>query len=236
MWTRARLVDYGTGHVTARYHVRRDWSPDSWSRDEARDRERSTVRALRMCRERIMVLGADAIVTLTYRENLEDLSVSREHMRLFVAHVRRHIPGWKFVGVAERQKRGCVHWHLAVRGWQDVRLLRMLWHVVISRGGYDGNIHVKAVRTPASACYIAKYLAKGWGEDDRPRYGHHYMVSRGLHAEVVDYDHDFALSADQALAWCAELLTARGYTPRARWVSHPYAGNGGGWRSWEGAW
>jgi len=236
MWSRARVVDYGSGHVTVRYHVVHESNRESWSRDAERDRERSTARAVRNCRDRILVLGCDRILTLTYRQNLEDLNVSREHLRMFVAKVRRAKPGWKFVGVAERQKRGAVHWHLALCGFVDVVMLRAFWSEVIGRGGYDGNIDIKAVRTPASACYIAKYLGKGFDERERPRYGHHYIVSRGLHVEVMEVDHDRALTANEALAWCAGLLEQRGLRAFGEWRARPYPAEGGGWRSWEGSW
>jgi len=236
MWTRARLVDYGSGHVSVRYYVVHESNREQWSRDAARDRERSTARAVRNCRDRIMVLGATAIVTLTYRQNLEDLNVSREHLRMFVAKVRRAKPGWKFVGVAERQKRGAIHWHLAVKGWQDISLLRSSWSEVIGRGGFDGNIDVRAVRSVASAAYIAKYLGKGLDEDERPRYGHHYMVSRGLQVEVVDVDNDRALCAGEASEWSAGLLVERGLRAYGKWHARPYPAEAGGWRSWEGSW
>jgi hypothetical protein len=72
-----------------------------------------------------------------------------------------------YIAVAERQARGAWHWHLAVRGRQDVGMLRASWRRVVG----DGNIDVAAAPAARQAAplalvrYLGKYLAKGFAED-----------------------------------------------------------------------
>ena len=47
-----------------------------------------------------------------------------------------------FVAVLECQQRGAIHPHLAVRGFQDVRLLRRCWYKIVGNG--QGQVNVRA--------------------------------------------------------------------------------------------
>jgi hypothetical protein len=46
-----------------------------------------------------------------------------------------------YVAVLERQQRGALHPHLAVKGFQDVRLLRRCWYKIVGNG--QGQVNVK---------------------------------------------------------------------------------------------
>lgn len=194
--------------------------------DEALRTER---RAKRKCRERVLMLGADHLLTLTYRDNLESLPVSKHHIRQFIDRVRETVPQWKLVAAAERQKRGAIHWHCAVKGYQNVQLLRALWQRVI--WPYEGNIDVKRFEGRSSTDigrYIAKYIGKGFG-DERPRYGHHYVTSRGLTVEEV-FSFRSCYDAAEIQAWVVELLLSMGASSYALWVAENALSAGG--RSW----
>lgn len=129
------------------------------------DREASVARAVRRAkaevRRKVMAAGLNYLLTLTWRENMQDAAEADRAFRRFVVLVQRHIPGWKYVAVRERQKRGAWHWHVAVEGWQDVVLLRRLWREVVG----DGNIDVSRSRRgkwkrSSLASYLAKYITK----------------------------------------------------------------------------
>jgi hypothetical protein len=73
---------------------------------------------------------------------------------------------WQYVAVAEEQKRGAWHWHLAVCGRQDVALLRASWRHVVGEGNIDVSAPGAKGRNDALALvrYLGKYLAKGFDE------------------------------------------------------------------------
>ncbi len=82
------------------------------------------------------------MLTLTYRENVTDFDLACNHLSKFVRIVKGKLPGWIYIAVAEQQQRGAWHWHMAVRGRQDVDTLRACWQHVVG----EGNIDVAAPR------------------------------------------------------------------------------------------
>jgi hypothetical protein len=69
---------------------------------------------------------------------------AEEDLRQFLKLVRERYPEYPYVAVWERQKRGAIHWHLGVPGFQDVRFLRSCWLQVVGEG--YGNIDVRGPR------------------------------------------------------------------------------------------
>lgn len=144
--------------------------PTKSSRGTSEQAEQNRDRAVRRARSRlrhlILATRSDHLLTLTYRRNVTDFELACTHLNKFVRIVRARKPGWTYIAVAERQSRGAWHWHLAVRGRQDVGLLRASWHRVAG----DGNIDVAAPKTSrhvgslALVKYLGKYLAKGFSE------------------------------------------------------------------------
>lgn len=125
--------------------------------------DRSSRRAKSKARKLAMTLQVDRILTLTYRENITDIDTSSKYFVRFIKLVHKYYPNFKYVAVAEKQKRGAWHYHIAVTGWQDVGFLRKTWRSLV-----DGNIDVTSPRTKgdkAQACcmvvgYITKYMKK----------------------------------------------------------------------------
>ena len=148
-------------------------------------RELNEMRAGRRARSRLRQLilsaNADHLLTLTYRENVTDFKQSCKDLSRFIRAVRTHLPGWVFVAVPEKQKRGAWHWHLAVVGRQDVVLLRKLWLRVVGEGNIDVEPPKRGVnRRLAIVKYLGKYLAKGFEEGHRELNGHRYRASHGI--------------------------------------------------------
>lgn len=206
--------------------------------DPERDAERTFIRAREKLKWRCIALRADHLLTLTYRQNVADLEESRKHLRLFWKLVKRNIDGFRFVGVAERQERGAVHWHLGLHGFHDVALLRRIWSGVIAVDGYDGNIDIQFFHGKSSeriGSYISKYLFKGFEaslEGERPRYSHYYVTSRGLVFETLTF-HAFGYSDGEIAGFCESLLTSEGARVRTRWrMRGGELVQSGGLRSW----
>lgn len=143
--------------------------------------EDSRLRAKGAVRRRLLTVGADHLLTLTYRENITDLARAEEDLRQFLRLVRERYAEFPYVAVWERQKRGAIHWHLGVPGFQDVRFLRRCWLDVVGDG--NGNIDVRGPHGDQPSCaslarYIAKYILKG--QEDRRRGQHRYRCCVGI--------------------------------------------------------
>jgi hypothetical protein len=84
-----------------------------------------------------------------------------------------------YVAVLECQKRGAIHPHLAVRGFQDIRLLRRCWYKIVGKA--QGQVNVKGPRPGTSpvklARYLSKYISKDIDTQPRQFEEHRYFCS-----------------------------------------------------------
>jgi hypothetical protein len=167
-------------------------------------------RAVRRARQSVRHLvkegGFDRLFTMTYRENMEDRERAKADLKAFVRLARKVVGDWPYVCVLEKQDRGAYHFHCAVRGYQQIKLLRACWHqvlgvkgsvkamrergVVLARGeDSPGNVNI---RPPADARrgsdrewkpdrlagYMCKYMAKTFSESDAEK--HRYLHSKDI--------------------------------------------------------
>lgn len=146
---------------------------------EQKNRERAAKRARANVRRLSKVMGADALMTLTYRANQTDLSLCKKHLKEFVRRLYRHIPEFQGIAAFEQQKRGAWHVHIAVKRVQksvmrqgvpvkSFDLLRSVWRSVV--GDLEGTVNMRnsyrsGQRSAAQiAGYISKYISKAFGE------------------------------------------------------------------------
>ncbi|EEF26745.1 conserved hypothetical protein [Ricinus communis] len=150
------------------------------NRDENEDR--SVRRARSRLRKLILSSQADHLLTLTYRENMTDFEQASADLNKFVRIVKSKLPGWIYIAVAEQQKRGAWHWHMAVRGRQDVELLRESWRHVVGEGNIDVNPPKGKGkdRLLGLVKYLGKYLAKGFQEGNRELNARRFRASLGI--------------------------------------------------------
>lgn len=138
---------------------------------------KSGQRAKRRCRWKIKLAGFNEMLTITYRENQQDLALCRKHFAAWLRKMRRAIPGFRAVWGFERQERGAWHVHVATdrlpyrlqfRGAKVLswKVGTALWRDVVGPnnglcfvGGKDGRFN--RYRSPAKiAGYVSKYLTK----------------------------------------------------------------------------
>lgn len=182
---KAVLRDYGGGFCEAGWSFVSNLKPFKSARGQSERRtvheDRAVRRARSQLRQKILSLKADHLLSLTYRENVVDFEQADKDFKAFVRLVRKHRPDWAFVAVAERQERGAWHWHLAVVGRQDVKLLRHLWRSVVGEGNIDVQKPPSGMdRRLALVKYLGKYLAKGFTEGDRQLNRHRFRASLGI--------------------------------------------------------
>lgn len=183
---RAILRDYGEGLAEIGWSFIGNRKPDRAGKGDSEDKSEHQLRAARRARSRLRQLilsaGCNHLLTLTYRENVTDFKQSSQDLSRFVRKVKREIPGWVYVAVPEKQKRGAWHWHMAVIGRQDVDLLRECWRSVVG----EGNIDVQPPRRGKKNCrmgivaYLSKYLTKGFAGESRELNGHRYRATLGI--------------------------------------------------------
>lgn len=155
-----------------------DWVPSTTCERDLLDRaaankERSARRARTQVRRLIKSKNLDTMLTLTYKENVEDRARMARDFDVFMKRIRRIFPDFQYVCVFERQKRGAWHAHMAVQRVQShylhrgvlvksYDLLRAVWRAVVG----EGNVDISKARRHSQrniaklAGYLSKYLSK----------------------------------------------------------------------------
>jgi hypothetical protein len=135
--------------------------------------EFSRRRARKVCRERIWMLRADRMLTLTKRGKFLDTDEAWAAWKAFCRLARKFWgERWQFVVVPELHREGGYHLHVALNGFFDVGMLRRIWSKALGGTGHEsgadtrGNVDLTgAVASPRSRSRIASYLAKYLGKD-----------------------------------------------------------------------
>lgn len=200
---RVKAHDLGNGHMEISGVERTCWQELDWTDQQIQDYldmcadpdhqsdEDKRARALEVAANRAKTrvrklckaMGADTLMTLTYRGNQTDLALCKRHLKEFVRRVRRLIPEFRAVCGFELQKRGAWHVHMAtvklpaslsarngvkVKSWN---VLRAVWRSVTKDFGGTVNVAAKkrhSQRTAARiAAYLSKYITKSFEEGDK---------------------------------------------------------------------
>jgi hypothetical protein len=204
---RVRAVDLGHGHMEVVTSRVVEWSEAEWSPQvmadhlevvakfaeehpeeiEERDRMRSARRAKTRVRRQCKAMGADTLLTLTYRACVADLAVCKADLKEFARRVYRVLPSFRGVAIFEPQERGAWHVHIATAGiptllpsksgdFRSYNVLRAIWRSVTKER--EGNVDVQRRRRHCRksaaeiAAYLSKYMGKAfmeWGEKGRNR-------------------------------------------------------------------
>lgn len=139
---------------------------------------RAKTRVRKLCK----TMGADTLLTMTYRANQTDLPLMKAHIKAFVRRCRKFWPDFSAVAAYEPQQRGAWHCHMAmanipqsfiVKGSngqygrvKSYNLIRDQWRRVT--GELGGNIDVSrrkrsSKKSPAAiAAYLSKYIMKAF--------------------------------------------------------------------------
>jgi len=168
---------------------------------------RSLRRSKANVRRKVMSADLDYMITLTYRENKQDLEAAWIDFTKWIRRVRSSNPTYKYVAVAEFQKRGAVHFHVAVKGWQQITLLRSHWLAVVG----DGNVRVdrpkRQVKYKWQLAKIASYMVKYITKDLGAAFGRQrYRVSEG----IIIPCHRVLLSFPIGIDWLGEIFDSVG--------------------------
>lgn len=129
--------------------------------------KKSAARAKTNVRRKLMSMNADRLLTLTFKENLDDINEAWRRFKYFTKLMKwRYGERWAYVAVPEYQKRGAVHFHLAITGYYHANTVRKLWHR--AAGKFGGNIDITSPKKADKnswnprriANYISKYITK----------------------------------------------------------------------------
>jgi len=117
-------------------------------------------------------------VTLTFKENITELSEANKYFDRFIKRMRRKYAGFKYIAVVEFQKRGAVHYHmLSDLPYIKASEMEQLWgngFIKINRITHVDNV----------GAYVIKYMTKDMS-DIRLFNSKAYNASKGLQKPVT---------------------------------------------------
>jgi hypothetical protein len=169
--------------ITPKTRAKRGESENRDKNDD--DAGRRAKKQVRLC---CKTIGADRMVTLTYRENMVDRERALKDWKEFCRRLGR-VKEFHYVAVIEEQERGALHFHVAVRGRQDYVTLRSVWQRIVGQDSEGRQMGQVNVRDPhrfgfgnKGAHKIASYIAKYCGKDMQSRdlNDKRYFRSRGI--------------------------------------------------------
>lgn len=205
-------------------------------------KEENLRRAERRARQqvsfRIRTIGADHLLTLVYRENMQDSDKLNRDFTRFIRLVRERYPDWQYVAVKEYQERGALHMHVACVGKQDLAHIRSCWYVAIGGNATDAGENTKGqvdlqyrkkrfsgaspvYRAQELSNYLTKYISKTF-EHDRELGERRYKCSRGIEKPKVTRFFFGAFSAtdsDSQFGAAAAMTTQLAYQRGIRDIS-----------------
>lgn len=173
------------------------------------NQKRNTVRASANMRRDLLSIGADRMLTLTYKENMVDRAQSLRDLRKFVRMMRRAFKHWASVAVMELQERGAIHFHIGIAGFYDARVLRAAWYSIVGEGGGSVNISYKPDGWGNSrsklASYMSKYLQKSLDEGRKPG-EHRYFRTEGIERPREVYYLPASAPKGQESLWALDII------------------------------
>lgn len=151
------------------------------------DRLRSERRAKVVIIQKTRNIGANRMLTLTFQENITDVEVAFKAFSEFCRLMVKKYGSFDYVCVPERQKRGAIHFHLALNKYYNWTAILAVWRVAIKKTGtiLTGGIFINRLMTDKSANRIARYIAKyiGKGEKIVEKNKKSYYTSKSAHVE-----------------------------------------------------
>lgn len=214
---RATLYDYGNDLAEVGWSVvlppKKQKPRGSGNREE--NQQRASRRAAATIRRKCMAMHADRLLTLTTAENITDVAMAWENWQKFARAMREHYGEFKYIVIPERQTRGAVHFHCAIKGFYPVNDVRAIWRSIVG----PGNIDITSPRTGGQwstqklANYLTKYITKTLsdGEALAQLGSHRFRASLGI--ELVKIIRTFTgLEAEhKLLLWLSEVGGTVGY-------------------------
>lgn len=181
-----------------------------------------------------------SFITLTYGMDFPtEHDEAKQHLGLFLKRMRRKYGNFMYVWVAENQKRGAIHFHIAANQYVPKELINKHWNEVVQQWqrskGYEVQQLLPNVEGKKNiGNYLSKYLSKESGKIG----GNMYGISTELRKVMRPKVHTIEIEANHNLTndVCNDVFIAASNTldkndDRAKYLTYSKYSNGGIWLS-----
>lgn len=123
-----------------------------------------------------------SMITLTYGKEFPTDHDSKKHLDTFLKRLRRLHKDCKYLWVAEKQKRGAIHYHILTPYYTTKDFVNESWNEIVNAWQESNNLPTQTllpnvIKVNQAGAYLAKYLQKegqniggnGYGIDFKTR-------------------------------------------------------------------
>jgi hypothetical protein len=164
-----------------------------------------------------------SMITLTYGKDYPTDHESKKHLDTFLKRLRRLHPDCKYLWVAEKQKRGAIHYHILTPYFTNKDFVNASWNEIVNNWQASNNLPTQAllpnvIKVNQAGAYLAKYLQKegqniggnGYGIDFKTRqlmkdesvyFVHHDLTHQQVNEIALAMISDLSKDQDKAYQW-----------------------------------
>jgi hypothetical protein len=212
---------YNNGVVESVYY-RKQWDGSRKKALKSGDNhnyDRSCRRSKKTIKQKVYQSCSDRILTLTYRENKTDRAACWRDFVRYARLIREKFGTFAYVVVSERQKRGAIHFHIAVAGHVDVVFHRQAWRSVVGEGNIDVSYRPDQPITKL-ARYLVKYIVKDILNEENIKGQNRYRVSQGIESpEILKRQLPYISQGARVQVLSSLFFDRIGKLPESVWVS-----------------
>jgi hypothetical protein len=164
-----------------------------------------------------------SMITLTYGRDFPSDHDSKKHLDTFLKRLRRLHPTCKYVWVAEKQKRGAIHYHILTPYYTKKDFVNNAWNEIVNKWQSKNNLPTQqllpnVIKVMSAGSYLAKYLQKegqniggnGYGIDQNTRelmkdesiyMVHHDLTHEQVNEISIEMIKDLTKDQDKTYKW-----------------------------------
>ncbi len=173
-----------------------------------------------------------SLITLTYGKDFPTDHDSKKHLDIFLKRLRRLHPTCKYIWVAEKQKRGAIHYHILTPYYTPKEFVNNSWNEIVNNWQRSNNKNIQTllpnvIKVNSAGSYLAKYLQKegqniggnGYGIDQGTRalmkdesivFIAHDLEPNQVNEIVYAMTQDLSKNQNKCLTWQSKYTTYKG--------------------------
>lgn len=133
-----------------------------------------------------------SLITLTYGKNVPTDHESKKHLDIFLKRLRRLHPTCKYLWVAEKQKRGAIHYHILTPYYTSKDFVNSAWNEIAaawqtSKGYNIQTLLPNVIKVNSAGSYLAKYLQKEGQNIGGNGYGIDFSTRKLMKDETITF-------------------------------------------------
>ena len=134
-----------------------------------------------------------SFITLTYGLHYPEDHLSKKHLEAFIKRIKRKYPIFQFIWVAEKQKRGAIHFHLLTPQYIDKEIINKAWNGIVQKwqrsqienGCKQQEVYPNVGKVFEAGKYMTKYMQKSGANIGGNMYGIDMLTRSLMEPETI---------------------------------------------------